>query len=133
MNEGEKEGKKHRLPRGVKISAWVVGGILAFLLLIILLVGTPPGGRLILKQAGKWLENKAGYHLEANSLKVNLFRRKINLTDLRLQSIAPGELPSGSLACDRLAVQSAWSTLIGGPIRIKNLEIKKPRVSSLKY
>ncbi|HQH61247.1 MAG TPA: translocation/assembly module TamB domain-containing protein [Candidatus Saccharicenans sp.] len=129
MTDGKKEGKKHRLPRWLKIAMWVVGGIIAFLLLIALLIGTPPGGRLILNQAGKWLETSAGYRLEAGSLRINLFRLKVTITDFRLQSVAPGQLPSGSISGDRLSVQMAWSTLTGGPIRVKNLEIKKPRVS----
>lgn len=129
MTDGKKEGRKHRPPRGLKIAMWVVGGIIAFLLLIALLVGTPPGGRLILNQAGKWLETSAGYRLEAGSLRINLFRLKVTLTDFRLQSVPTGQPPSGSISGDRLAVQMAWSTLTGGPIRIKNLEIKKPRVS----
>ena len=65
MTDGKKEGKKPRLPRGLKIAFWVVGGIIAFLLLIAIWVGTPPGGRLILNQAEKWLETSAGYRLEA--------------------------------------------------------------------
>ena len=129
MTDGKKEGKKPRLPRGLKIAFWVVGGIIAFLLLIAIWVGTPPGGRLILNQAGKWLEASSGYRLESGSLRINLFRLKVTLTDFRLQSVVPGELPSGSISGDRLAVQIAWSTLTGGPIRIKNLEIKEPRVS----
>ncbi|HUM78571.1 MAG TPA: translocation/assembly module TamB domain-containing protein [Candidatus Saccharicenans sp.] len=129
MTDGKLEGKKHRLPRGLKIAIWVIGLILACLLVVVLLVSTPPGGRLILNQAEKWLETSAGYRLEAGSLKINLFRLKVTLTDFRLQSIAPGKLPSGTIDGDRLAVQVAWSTLTGGPIRIKNLEIERPRVS----
>jgi len=125
----KKEEKKSKLPRGLKITAWIAGGIIAFLILITLLISTPPGGRLILNQAGKWLEASTGYRLEASSLKVNLFRLKVTLTDLKLKSVTPGPLPSGSLTCDRIAVQSAWSTLTGGPIRLKNLEIKKPIIS----
>lgn len=129
MAYGKREDKKSKLPRGLKITGWIAGGIIVFLILIAVLISTPPGGRLILNQAGKWLEDSTGYRLEARSLKVNLFRLKVTLTDLKLKSVTPGLLPSGSLACDRIAVQSAWSTLTGGPIRIKNLEIKKPRIS----
>jgi len=45
MAYGKRENKKSKLPRGLKITGWIAGGIIAFLILIAVLISTPPGGR----------------------------------------------------------------------------------------
>ncbi|MDD8020958.1 MAG: translocation/assembly module TamB domain-containing protein [Acidobacteriota bacterium] len=126
MERGKENEKKGKRRRWLRVTVWLAGGIVALIILLTLLASTPPGSRLILNQTGKWLKDKTGYQLEAGGLRLNLFRLKASLSGLRLESVTPGQLPSGSLTCDRLSLQVAWSTLTGGSIRIKNLEIKKP-------
>ncbi|MGB9906316.1 MAG: translocation/assembly module TamB domain-containing protein [Candidatus Saccharicenans sp.] len=110
------------------MAGWFLLGLVLLLVLAGLLLQTAWGGKFILKKAGKIIEEKAGLNLQAERLKLNIFSLKATFVRLKLTASERSQLPLELMSCDRLVVQSGWSTLSGGELRIKNLEIIRPVV-----
>ncbi|MCR4395266.1 MAG: hypothetical protein NUW07_00855, partial [Candidatus Saccharicenans sp.] len=110
------------------MAGWFLLGLVLLLVLAGLLLQTAWGGKFILKKAGKIIEEKAGLNLQAERLKLNIFSLKATFAGLKLTASERSQLPLELMSCDRLVVQSGWSTLSGGELRIKNLEIIRPVV-----
>lgn len=106
----------------------MLSGLVLLLVLIGLLLQTPWAGRLVLKKAGDLIKEKAGLNLQADRLSLNVFKLKTTISGLKVTVSEKGELPVESISCDRVTLQSGWSTITGGELRIKNLEIIKPVV-----
>lgn len=126
--EKEEKAKKDKKSKFLRIVSWTILGLVLFLILAGLLLQTPYGGRLILKKAGNILEEKTGLSLQAERLQLNFFRLKATLTGLKLTPSRVSQLPLELISADRLIFQSGWSTIAGGELRIKKLEITKPVV-----
>ncbi|MGQ9801803.1 MAG: translocation/assembly module TamB domain-containing protein [Candidatus Saccharicenans sp.] len=126
----EKENKPHKGKKRklFRLTGWVLLSLVLLLLLVTLLLQTSWGGKFVLKQAGKIIEEKAGLILQAERLQLNLFRLKAAFAGLKISPTEKSQLPVEFISCERLILKSGWSTLIGGQLRIKNLEIIKPVV-----
>ncbi len=124
--EKESNGQKKKKGKFLRIVAGVLLGLVLFLVLGGLLMQTPWGGRLVLKKAGNLIKEKTGLNLQADRLKLNFFNLKATLFGLKLTASENSQLPVEFISCDRLIFQSGWSTITGGELRIKNLEIIRP-------
>ena len=126
----EKENKSRTGKRGrfFKLAGWVLLGLVLLLVLAGLLLQTSWGGKFVLKKAGKIIEEKVGLGLQAESLRLNIFSLKATFTGLKLTPADKSQLPVELISCERLVLQAGWSTLSGGELRVKNLEIIKPVV-----
>ncbi len=126
----KKEGSlpKKKLPRFLRISGWILVGLVILILLTGLFFQTPTGGRLILGWAARAIETETGLQLQADKLRLNIFTLKLSLSGLRLKASDRTQLPFTRINAEKILLQSGWSTLLGREVRIRNLEIIKPAV-----
>ncbi|MCX8161164.1 MAG: translocation/assembly module TamB domain-containing protein [Candidatus Saccharicenans sp.] len=124
--EKESNGRKKKKGKFIRIVSWVLLGLVLLLVLSSLVLQTTWGGRLVLKKAGDLLEKKSGLKLQADGLKLSIFKLKATLFGLKVTASGQSQLPVEFISCERISFQSGWSTIAGGELRIKNLEIIKP-------
>jgi len=127
--EKEEKPKRNLVKRFFKIFAWLFLALFLLVLLTGFFLQTRWGSRFLLKQASRIVEEKTGLILQAESLRLNVFALKLSISGLKLVSSEKSELPLKEISCERVLFQTGWSTLTGGELRIKNLEIIKPEVS----
>lgn len=126
MMEKESNGQKRKKGKLPRIVSWTLLGLVLLLVLVGLLLQTPWGGKLVLKKAGDLVKSKTGLTLQADRLRLNIFRLKATISGVKLTGSEKSQLPVELISCDRLTFQSGWSTIAGGELRIKNLELIKP-------
>lgn len=126
MMEKESNGQKRKKGKLLRIVSWTLFGLVLLLVLVGLLLQTPWGGKLVLKKAGDLIQSKTGLTLQADRLRLNIFRLKATISGVKLTGSEKSQLPVESISCDRLTFQSGWSTVTGGELRVKNLELIKP-------
>lgn len=114
--------------RVLKIIFIPIAIILSLLVLLLAFFSSPPGEKLILKQASHQLSKRLGLKLEVAQFKLNLFRLKAGLQGINLKAADSSRAPLLSFSCDRLNLQAGWSSLGGQKVHIKNLEIVAPRL-----
>lgn len=128
MEKEIRGNRKHILFRFLRVTAWCLLGLILVLILSGLVLQTSWGGKFLLKKAGRIIEEKTGLILQASRVKVNIFKLKLSLQKVQLTSGPGASVPLESFSCERLVFQSGWSTITGGEVRIKNLEITGPKI-----
>ncbi|MGB9893044.1 MAG: hypothetical protein ACPLRA_01425, partial [Candidatus Saccharicenans sp.] len=128
MMDKEGQAKKNKFKRLLKIFSFVILGLVLFFILAGIFLQTEFGGRFVLKKAERILERKTGLILQAEDLRLNIFNLKVTISGPKINSTEKGQLPIRAISCERILLQLGWSSLIGGQLRIKNVELMKPEV-----
>ncbi|MDW3229301.1 MAG: translocation/assembly module TamB domain-containing protein [Acidobacteriota bacterium] len=127
--EKENQPQKNRLKILLKTAGWIVIGLIVLLVLAALFLQTGPGEKFVLTQVQKVLEEQAGLKLKAEGLSLNIFSLKLTISGLKLIPTEESRLPIDWIACEKISLRSGWSTLVGGQIRVRDLEIVSPEIN----
>ncbi|MDI6848858.1 MAG: translocation/assembly module TamB domain-containing protein [Candidatus Saccharicenans sp.] len=119
---------KRKKRKFIRTAVRILLGLVLILIFSGLFLQTPWGGKLVLRKAGNILREKMGLSLQADSLKLNIFRLKAALSGLKISPAGKSLLPVEFISADRIIFQTGWSTITGGQLRIKDLEIINPIV-----
>jgi outer membrane protein assembly complex protein YaeT len=127
----EKEGlkKKNKIRTFLKVSAWSAGALIFLLISFGFLLQTQFAGKLILARAAKILEKRAGLSLKAEGLSLNIFKLKAKIINLEVEFSEKNPLPVKAFSCQKISVQTSFSTLMGRAIHLKGVEIIRPAIS----
>lgn len=112
--------------RYIRIAAFVLGGVIAFLGLLLAGLHTPPVRRFVLRQGIRIL-NEQGIGFEASRLDYNLFGLRVDLRDVKVQSRQTPDLPPLVVA-DWLHADLDLRSLTRGAFDIRDAAIENPRV-----
>jgi outer membrane protein assembly complex protein YaeT len=129
MNEKEEPKGKNKIKAFFRIAAWSIGVLIFLVISFALFLQTKSGGNLILARAEKILEEKTGLSLRASRLSLNVFRLKATLDDLEIASSGKSSVPVEAFSCQKIFVRTSISTLAGGDIHFKQIEIIRPVIS----
>lgn len=115
-----------RAVRGVRIAAWILGGVLALLILVLALLHTPPARRWALKKTVEVLDRN-GVRFEASRVGYNLAALDFTLYDVVVQSPQTPELPP-LVQAGQVHLNLSLRTLLSGGYRIEDATIRNPRL-----
>ena len=110
----------------VRLTAYILGGILGVLLLLLIAVHTPPARRFVLKQAVEILA-KQGIAFDAKDVEYNLFSMSASLRDVNIQSKDAPDLPRLAHA-DLVRLHLSLRDLVNGRLYVKDGEIDNPEI-----
>ncbi|HYP12603.1 MAG TPA: hypothetical protein VEQ63_01660, partial [Bryobacteraceae bacterium] len=114
------------ISRRVRIAAWILGGFVAIVVLLIALLHTPPARRYALKQAVAIL-GEQGIKFDASRLSYNLLELKANLVNVEIRSVQQPDLPP-ALRADSAQVDLSLRKLLQGSYDIEDATIRNPQV-----
>lgn len=105
--------------KGLKISAWIVGSVIALLLLIIILIQVPAVQNMIKDKAITYLEGKIHTPVRIGHIEIG-FPKKVILEDIYLQGQAGDTLIAGQ----KIAVDISLFKLLSNEVEINSIDLK---------